>query len=394
MKVRVMVDRIALLSLNLHGYGTERTLFNLARGFTDRGIPVDLLLVNAEGPLLAQVPAGIRVIALKRQRLLAKLPLVRNMVPLVRYLQAERPAVLLSAFEQTNIAALWAGHLARSSTRIVVSAHFPFTRHFSQSGRLRDRHLMRPLVHRFYRWADAIVAVSQGAAADLANVAGLPRERIRVIYNPVPADLTARAAQPLDHPWFAAGAPPVILAVGRLTPQKNFSMLIRAFALVRQHRQARLLILGDGWKRDALEALVCELGLEDDVALPGFVDNPYPYMSRAAVFALSSSWEALPVVLLEALTLGTPIVATDCDSGPHEILEGGRWGTLVLVENPTALADALIEVLNSPEKRVVSAEARARFRIDHVVDQYLELLYGDGGAQTRTTTDVQPLKER
>lgn len=373
-------SRIALLSLNLNGYGVERTLLNLALGFTERGILVDVVLVNAEGPLLAQVPAGIRVIPLERQRLLANLPLVRNMVPLVHYLRRERPTALLSAYEQTNIAAVWAGRLTGRRARVVVSAHFPFTRHFSESHRLRDRFLMRPLVRRFYPWADAIVAVSQGAADDLAVVAGLPKRRIRVIYNPVPPDIAAKAAEPLGHPWFAAGEPPVILGVGRLTPQKDFATLVQAFRLVRQRRPARLLILGEGWKRDALEAQAREAGLEGEVALPGFVDNPYPYMARAAVFALSSAWEALPVVLLESLTLGTPIVATDCDSGPHEILAGGRWGTLVPVGDSTALADALEAVLDQPRRAAIPAEAGARFRIDYVVDQYLNLVFGNSGA--------------
>jgi len=382
-----MVTRIAILSLNLNGYGTERTMFNLALGFAERGIAVDIVLVNAEGPLLAQIPAGIRVIPLKRQRVLARLPLVRNVPALVQYLRHERPAALLSAFEQTNIVALWARRIARVPTRVVISAHFPFSRHFlMNSPHLKERLLLRHLVRRFYPWADAIVAVSQGAANDLATVTGLPVKRIQVVYNPVPLDLNAKAAQPLDHPWFAPGEPPVILAVGRLTRQKDFPTLIRAFSLVRQRHAARLLILGNGEEQAALEMLARELGLADEVSLGGFTEHPYPYMARATVFALSSAWEALPVVLLEALTLGTPIVATDCDSGPYEILEGGRWGTLVPVADPGALAEAIGAVLGRARPTAPPEEAWGRFHLERIVDQYLGILCGDGGTRVSAAT--------
>lgn len=388
------MDRIAILSLNLNGYGTERTMFNLALGFTERGIAVDLVLVNAQGSLLTQVPAGIRLIILQRRGLLARVPLVRNVPSLIRYLRRERPTVLLSAFEQTNIAALWAWRIARVPTRIVISAHFPFTRHFlMNSPYLGERLFLPKLVRRFYPWADAIVAVSQGAADDLASVTGLSADCIQVVYNPVPPDLAARAAQPLDHPWFAPGEPPVILAVGRLTRQKDFPTLIRAFHLVRRDRPARLLILGDGEERAALEELVRGLGLEHDVSLGGFTEHPYPYMARAAVFVLSSAWEALPVVLLEALTLGTPIVATDCDSGPQEILEGGRWGTLVPVADRAALAKAILVTLDTARPGV-STEARARFAHDRIVGQYLNiLLCGDTSSAASSTTSVEPRQD-
>ena len=382
------MNRIAILSLNLNGYGTERTMFNLALGFAERGIPVDLLLVNAEGPLLAQVPSGIRVIPLERQRVLAHLPLVRNLPPLIRYLRRERPAALLSSFEHVNIAALWARRIARVPTRVVVSVHFHFSSYFlGQSSRLRDQYLLRPLLQRFYPWADAIVADSPGVAEDMVATIGVPEERIRVIYNPVSPDIVAKAAEPLTHPWFAAGEPPIILTVGRLVPEKDHRTLIRAFHLVRQRCPARLVILGEGWYRPETEAVVRELGLENVVALPGYTDNPYAYMAHAAVIALSSISESFALVLAEGLILGKPIVATDCDSGPREILERGRWGTLVPVGDAAALAVALMTALDAPP-RAVPSEAGERFRLGRIVDQYLELLRGDDGEQARNATSA------
>jgi glycosyltransferase involved in cell wall biosynthesis len=201
-------------------------------------------------------------------------------------------------------------------------------------------------------------------------------EKIKVIYNPViTPELFARAEEPLDHPWFRPGEPPVVLGVGRLTQAKDFPTLIRAFALVRKERPARLMILGEGEERPKLEALVRELRLEEDVALPGFVDNPYKYMKRAAVFVLSSRWEGFGIVLVEAMALGTPVVATDCPSGPAEILENGKWGRLVPPGDPEALAKAILDTLEGGVSRVkATTNVQKRFSMIAIVEQYLKVL--------------------
>jgi len=177
----------------------------------------------------------------------------------------------------------------------------------------------------------------------------------------------------LNHPWFAPGEPPVILSVGRLTKQKDYPTLIRAFALVHRERPARLMILGEGEERPKLEALIQELSLDDDVSLPGFVDNPYAYMARSAVFVLSSAWEGLPTVLIEAMAVGTPVVATDCPSGPAEILEGGKWGKLVPVGDVEALAEAIARKISSPMQKS-RLDVCERFRMDKVIAQYIYIL--------------------
>ncbi|NLO89188.1 MAG: glycosyltransferase, partial [Clostridia bacterium] len=188
----------------------------------------------------------------------------------------------------------------------------------------------------------AVVAVSQGVADDLVKTTGLMRELIKVIYNPiVTPELLEKAKESIGHPWFKPGQPPVILSAGRLTAAKDFPTLIHAFARVRAERLARLMILGEGEERPNLESLVRELGLESDVSMPEFVENPYAYMARAAVFVLSSAWEGFGNVLVEAMAVGTPVVSTDCPSGPAEILEGGKWGKLVPVGDVEKLAKAL-----------------------------------------------------
>jgi len=360
-------DGLSIFVPSLRGGGAERVMVHLARGFAERGFRVDLVLAKAEGPYLAEVPPSVRVVDLKASRMLYSLP------RLVRYLRKERPTALLSALDHANLVALWARDLARVPTRVVVSVRNTLSQATVHAPDQRAKWI--PLgIRLFYPRAEAVVAVSQGVAEDLVRLTSLPREKIRVIYNPVVTpELFAKAEEPLDHPWFAPGEPPVILAVGRLTEQKDFPTLIRAFALVRAQRPARLMILGEGELRPQLEALVHELGLQDDVALPGFVANPFAYMARAAVFVLSSRWEGLPGALIQAMACGTPVVSTDCPSGPREILEDGRWGRLVPVGDVNALAEAMATTLDETEHPDVAARAK-EFNVNYAVENYLKVL--------------------
>ena len=212
---------------------------------------------------------------------------------------------------------------------------------------------------------------------DLASVAGIPRERIEVIYNPVMRpELQEKAQAPLDHPWFKPGGPPVVLAVGSLSVQKDFPTLIQAFAQVRQARPARLLILGEGTERPALEALIRQLDLEQDVSLAGFVTNPYAYMAQASLFVLSSRWEGLPGVLIEALCCGTPVISTDCPSGPREILRKEEYGQLVPVGDVPALARAIEKTL-ARKTPSPPCESWLPFERETTVNQYLKILLGN-----------------
>ncbi len=359
---------IALFVPSLRGGGAERVMVNLARGFAQRGLKVDLVLAKAEGPYLAEVPSSVRVVDLGAKRVLYSLP------GLVRYLRRERPKSLLSVMNHANVVAVWARRLSGSPLRLVVSEHNTLSVATTNNARNLRVRMMPLLIKVFYPLADAVVVVSQGVADDLIRLTGFPRESVCVIYNPVVTpELFAKAEEPLNHPWFRPGEPPVILGVGKLTKQKDFPTLIQAFALVRKEQPARLVILGEGEDRPKLEALVRELGLKDDVALPGFIDNPYKYMKQATVFVLSSRWEGLPSVLIEALALGTPVVSTDCPSGPAEILEGGKWGRLVPVGDPQSLARSILSVLQNPPEPPPEA-AWKRFSLEKIVDSYLQVL--------------------
>jgi glycosyltransferase involved in cell wall biosynthesis len=306
------------------------------------------------------------VVDLGAKRVLYSLP------GLVRYLRRERPSAMLSALDHANVVALWAKKLAGVPTRVVLSVHNPPSLDTANAQTFRAK-LMPLWGQIFYPWAHTVVAVSQGVAKDLVQLTGLPMDKVKVIYNPaVTPELLAKAEEALDHPWFQPGEPPVILGAGRLTAQKDFPTLIRAFALVQRKLPSRLMILSEGEERPRLEALVQELGLEADVALPGFVDNPYKYMKHAGVFVLSSRYEGFGLVLVEAMACGTPVVATDCPSGPSEILQRGRWGMLVPVGDIQEMAMAILEVFQG--NKIDAHQRSLAFSIDRIVRQYAEIL--------------------
>jgi glycosyltransferase involved in cell wall biosynthesis len=356
---------IAFFLPTVRGGGAQRVIVNLVQGITERAVPVDVVLAAATGAFMDQLPAAARVVDLRANRLL------KSLFPLARYLRRERPRVLVSSMSHANLIALWAGRLAGGSTPVVVTVHNTM----SESTRGRLGGALEPrLLRMFYPWAASVVAVSRGAADDLARTCGLPRDRVQVVYNPVitPA-VRAMAQRDPGHPWFAPSQPPVVLGVGRLTPQKDFRTLLRAFAEVRRSLPARLMILGEGPERPGLVALADELGVRDDVALPGFRDDAMAYIARAALFVLSSAWEGLPTVLIEALMTGTRVVSTDCPSGPREILQDGRLGALVPVGDHRALAEAMHAALTRPPAPI-PPETLTPFTREAAVDNYLRLL--------------------
>jgi glycosyltransferase involved in cell wall biosynthesis len=351
-------------------------MVTLANAFAARRLGVDLVVAGdrgqAVGDLSGEVSAAVRLVDLGAGRI------VRSLAPLAAYLRRERPSAMLSFLSHANVIAVLARRLARVPVRLVISE-----RNHLSAGLDRGRRstLLPALMRWTYPWADHIVAVSTGVASDLQARLGLPACRITTIHNPIVSpDLPRLAAQCPGHPWLAEGAPPVILGVGRLSRQKDFTTLIRAVAKVRARRPVRLIVLGDGEERPQLEALVHRRGLASDVALPGYAPNPFPFMRRAAVFVLSSRHEGLPGALIQAMACGTPVVSTDCPSGPAEILESGRWGRLVAVGNADAMAAAILATIDDPRPPEVTTRAAA-FGIEPAVSAYLKVLSGGRGVR-------------
>jgi glycosyltransferase involved in cell wall biosynthesis len=360
-------NRIALFSPSLRGGGAERVLVNLADGLVSKGVGVDVVLASAQGQFLDQLPQAAVIFDLKAGRVAA------SVLPLARYLRQRRPSSLLAFQDHASLAAIGAKALSGVATKVFASLHSTWSEMLGSSATWKIR-AIAGCARRAYRHVDGLVAVSEQAALDAAETLGIRSEAISVIYNPVVSDtLLRKACQPINHPWFAPGEPPVIIGVGRLTAQKRFADLIRAVANVRARRRVRLLIFGEGPERIELERTLEQLHLKQDVAFPGFTPNPYPYLKQADVFVLPSRCEGLPTVMIEALALGTPIISTDCRSGPAEILAGGRFGRLTPVGDVPAMAAAIADVLSN---RPAAPEPKAwqRFTVDAATERYRRLM--------------------
>jgi len=368
-------QRIAILLPDLRGGGAERMMVNLGNEIARRGYHIDLVLGRAEGPYLSSVAEAVNVVELDAYRPPGYS--AAGMLPgLIRYFRRRRPVAALSVLTRLNIIAITATRLANVGTRIVVSER----NHLSTRVERADQYRMKalPVLARLsYPYADGIVAISNGVADDLAESARIARERIDVIYNPAYSDdIDTLAEADCPHPWFESDDP-VLLGVGGLSDQKDFATLIRAFARVREDRPVRLIILGEGDNREQLESLVRRLDLEDQVDLPGFVDNPFAYMSRASLFVLSSAWEGFGNVIVEAMACGTPIVSTDCPSGPSEILEYGKYGVLVPVGDEETMANAIRNQLDATTDTESLRERAKDFTVETIANQYLDVLLYD-----------------
>jgi glycosyltransferase involved in cell wall biosynthesis len=357
---------VLLAELPMGGVGKMRV--NLVNEIARRGYKVDLVLAHMDGPYIGLVSPAVRFIRIPTSHAITGIP------GIAAYMLRTRPRVMLSQRIRMNLVALRAHALVRSRTRMFVTVNVNMSQKLAgHSPRKRQTHLAQ--LRRYFPRNDGIIAVSHGVAEDTAQLIGWPVERIHVAPNPtVTPELVRLAAAPLDHPWFAPGSPPVILGVGRLMPQKDFPSLIRGFAKLRATRSCRLVILGEGPERPRLESLAAELGLASEVALPGFVVNPYAYMAKAGLFVLSSLFEGSPNALTEALAVGVPLVSTDCPNGPSEILEGGRHGPLVRVGDVDALAAAMADTLDHPPNRAALQQAAQRYTVERSATAYIEAL--------------------
>jgi len=362
------VDLAVFLATSGHS-GVDRVFRNLVPEFARRGLHVDVLAIRGHGPHYGELPAGVRRSVFGADHVNTALP------ALWCYLRRERPQVLLTDKDRVNRTALIARRLARVPTRVGVRLGTTPSVNLANRGAV-ERWLQTASMRRLYRSADAVLVPSRGAAADLARLARLPPSLVHVVPSPVVgARMHALAGEPPDHPWFCDGGPAPILGVGELSERKDFATLLRAFARLRgERRTARLVVLGEGRRRAELEQLARTLGIADAVSLPGFVANPYCYMARAAAFALCSRWEGMPVVLIEALALGTPAVACDCPSGPREVLADGRYGPLVPIGDDAAFATALEGVLREPLPPALLQEAVRGYTVEASADAYLAAL--------------------
>ncbi len=359
-----------LVSYSGHG-GVEKVIDNLAPALAARGCAIDLLLIKAKGLDPARFPANVRLIRLRARHALTALP------ELVRYLQTQQPPVLMAVRHRAIKVAVLARALSRSRTRIVGQIHTTASVAMQNWNAIK-RWRWRRETRRYYRRTELMVGVSQGVADDIQAMAGLPDGKTIAIHNPIiTPELLETSQRPVSYPWLREDGHPLILGAGRLTRQKDFPTLIRGFALLPETLHARLLILGEGKDRPMLEKLITELGMTDRIALPGHVDDLPAWMRRADLFVLSSIWEGFGNVLVEAMAVGTPVVATDCPHGPREILQDGRLGPLVPIQTPQALAEAMAATLATPPAADQLQAALSGFTAEAAAQHYAQALQLD-----------------
>jgi glycosyltransferase involved in cell wall biosynthesis len=386
--------KIAILLHDLEPGGMQAVCLSLTQAFSQYrqfhpNLTVELVLCQKTGTYLPQVPAEVAVVNLAQPFGLRLKYVYALAQALARYLKSAQPDVIIANLPFLNLAVLLAKKIARSSTQTILVEHTLLIDEWYAKQKPTNISKTFPtgllfMMRLLYPSANAVVAPSHGIAQAMAKTLGLSTStstststlapKLQVIANPVvSAELMQKALEPLTHPWFQAGQPPVFVTVGRLSLQKDYATLLQAFAQLRQ--PARLIILGDGEQRADLETLAQTLGISHCVALPGFVANPYPYMRHASAFVLSSVWEVLPTVLIEALACGCPVIATNCNYGPNEILGQGEYGVLVPVQDPAALAQAMSEHLIAPHGDTLARQRHGQsFGVENAIAAYLALM--------------------
>lgn len=364
------MTRIACFFSTSGHSGVDRVVKNLIPALARRGYGVDQLKVRRHGPDLNPVPPGVRVVDLGASSTYGCLPAI------VRYLRRERPAVMLSDKDKVNRTALLARLLSGAPTRNILRLGTTVSVDLASRGAL-ERWIQRTSMGRLYRFAGRVIVNAAGVAEDLSRYTGLPREKILVVPNPaVPESLFTEPQPRPDHPWLAPGEPPVVLGVGELGARKDFPTLVRAFAILHRARPCRLIILGRGraGQRESLLALAGELGVGADIDLPGFQPDPIAFMAHSAVLAHTSLWEGNPLVLTEALAVGTPVAAVDGAGGTREVLAEGKYAPLVPPGNHEALAQALAQTLDHPHSGEYLRAAARPFAVETSTDAYLDAM--------------------
>lgn len=366
-----MPTKLFIVRPTLGEGGADRVTLTLLRELPRERFEPTLVLMRAEGVLLSEVPPDVQIRSLDARSLWTA------WIPLVMLLREHRPQILFSTSSGTNMIAALAQLLSDRAGRLVLSERTSL-----QSSSSWKKRIQRWLKRVLYPCADRVTTVSRGLKQELIEHLGLPQTMISVVYNPIiDARLETEAAEPVQHRWFTdkgEAEKQVVLAAGRLVPQKDYPTLLRSFAELRRTRDARLVILGEGPERSGLERLAETLGVSRDVDFPGYDSNPFRYMARCSVFVLSSRSEGLPGALIQAMACGAPVIATDCPFGPAEILETPGSGILVKVGDSGGLASALRRLLDDREKqRRMGAEARIaaqRFSVERVMSNYIEAL--------------------
>jgi glycosyltransferase involved in cell wall biosynthesis len=357
--------KLVLVCQGLSDGGAELGMLRLAREFAARGFHVRIAVLRKAGRLVDQVPPGVELIEIGGNRLTC-------VVRLAVLLRRLRPDAVFAFMTLMNVVSVLARLLSLTRPALILTEHSSFPASKKLRGGLTL--IYYRLVPVVYRFCDRVICVSNGIRNELRAVTGLPGRLLVTVYNPVISpEILATATQPAAHPWLDRKDRPVLLAVGRLEAPKNYPLLLRTFAEVRRRVDSRLLVVGEGTLRPLLEGMIAELGLSDSVALIGFQKYPLAFMARADLFVLSSDWEGLSNVLIEALACGMPAVSTDAPFGPREVLGDGAFGRLVPTGDEKALADALVDALHDPGPAEPRRRWAGTFTVAACADRYLDI---------------------
>lgn len=357
-----MPDHIAIYRGRLSAGGANRSLIHISKYLSDNGYEVDFVVANSSGEFSDKIPEKVSLIDCKADRQLSAIPKI------TKYLRQIEPDAILSTAHSSIVTSILSTYLSMSNTKIIARQGTVLSEHYKHQGGNKAK-IVYQMTKSLLPRSDTIIAISQGVKRDLIEQTSLESSDIEVIYNPaIPSvkKVEKKASKKTDHPWLNKKDQPVILGTGRLAPQKDFPTLLRAFKIINAHRDCRLIILGDGSEKENLIKMSKDLGIHEKVSFPGYSDNPYSYMASSDVFVMSSAWEGFGIVLVEAMACGTPVVSTDCESGPSEILNGGQYGPLVEVGDYTELADKIGSLLDNPTDSSLLKSRAEDFTLDNV----------------------------
>ena len=374
-----MRKNISFFIPSFEGGGAEKILIKLANKLSERGWNVEIVLINVIGPYRDFVNGEINIYDLNSN--LHPYLKIFSLFKYLFYLYKNRPSLVLAALHSSNLIAVLGKILGPFKTKVIITVHSPLSQeYYASKTKIRKlfRWLMKVAMKIVYPLADRIIVVSNGIRIDLVDWLKIKSDNLIVIdaYPVLDAEFKEKLKQEVSHPWLLNKEFPIILAIGRLTQQKDFDTLLIAFnKFLKKYKDAKLIILGEGKERSRLENNIRELSIDSSIQMPGFVNNPYIFLKNADLFVLSSRWEALPTVLMEALGCGTQIVATDCPYGPREILNNGKYGFLVQVGNDEQLAEKMSYAIKNPMDKSLLLERAKYYSAARVAQIYENVIH-------------------
>jgi len=361
--------KIAFFSYDMRVGGAEKMILTLLPWFINAGYSIDLVLVKKTGAFLTDIDPRVNLISLKKEHV------GQSLFPLLKYFKKSKPDVFISNLTHLNIVTIIAKFFSGTRSKIIITEHSSITTNNLQKGGKEG--ILVFLARFLYPLADKTVVVSEGAAQNLIEAIKINPNKVQSIYNPIDMDrIRILSGEKIDEFWLTEKSIPVLIAIGRLEQEKNFSFLLNVFQTLIKKRKARLLILGEGSEREALEKQIKVYGIQNEVKLPGIKTNPYPYISNADILVCTSKYEGFNITLAESLACGTPVISMNCPYGPAEILDNGTYGQLISPGDQDGMVNAIIAAIDHPESlpsKEKLMERAKRFSAEKIFSEYQEL---------------------